>query len=49
MLINPKNILKLSTVAFEQPEYNLESSINERAFSSQLQILIKDSIDIPYL
>lgn len=47
MLINPKNILKLLTVAFEQPEYNLESSINddERAFSSQLEILIKDSID----
>lgn len=47
MLINPKNILKLLTVAFEQPEYNLKSSINddERAFSSQLEILIKDSID----
>ena len=47
MLINSKNILKLLTVAFEQLEYNLESSINDdaRAFSSQLEILIKDSID----
>lgn len=44
--MNPKNILKLLTIAFDQPEYNLESVINEdeKAFSFQIESLIKDAI-----
>lgn len=44
--MNPKNILKLLTTAFDQPEYDLESVINEdeKAFSFQIETLIKNAI-----
>ncbi|KYN09510.1 hypothetical protein ALC57_18378 [Trachymyrmex cornetzi] len=44
--MNPKNILKLLTIAFDQPQYNLESIINEdeKAFSFQIESFIKNAI-----
>ena len=45
--MNPKNSLKLLTIRFDQPQYDLESFMteDERAFCSKLEVLIKDSID----
>ena len=45
--MNPKNIIRLLQEAFDQPQYDFESAINddERTFSFQLETLIKDSIN----
>lgn len=47
MTMNVRNILKLLQEAFNYPQYNIDSAINddERAFASQLENIIKDSID----
>lgn len=47
MSLNPKNILKLLCLTFEDPVYNIESRITdeERSFASQLADLIKDAIN----
>jgi len=47
MSLNPKSILKLLCLTFEDPVYNTESRITdeERLFSSQLTDLIKDAIN----
>lgn len=49
MTINPKNILKLLITVFDQSQYDLESVISEeviseKAFSFQIETLIKDAI-----
>lgn len=46
MMLNPKNILKLLTKAFDLPQYGIESAISEdeKRFSLQLENLIKDTI-----
>lgn len=45
--MNVRNILNLLQEAFNYPQYNIDSAINddEKAFVSQLENIIKDSID----
>lgn len=47
MTMNPRNIIKLLQIAFDQPKYDNESAIseNERTFSLQLETIIKDAIN----
>lgn len=47
MSLNPKNILKLLCLAFEDPMYSIESRITdeERSFASEPADLIKDAIN----
>lgn len=49
--MNPKNILKLLIIAFDQPQYNLESvkSEDKKTFSFQIETLIKDAIQDSFL
>jgi len=51
MSLNPKNILKLLCLTFEDPVYNIESrkTDEERLFASQLTDLIKDTINFDVL
>lgn len=48
--MNPKNIIRLLQKAFDKPQYDFESAVNddERTFSFQLEILIKDSMNDAY-
>lgn len=47
MSMNPRNIIKLLTIAFDQEKYDYDSVIseNERNFSLHLENLIKDAIN----
>jgi len=45
MTLNPKNSLKLLTMAFDLPQYDIEAvTEDEKRFSFQLENLIKDAI-----
>ncbi|KAL1498435.1 hypothetical protein ABEB36_009240 [Hypothenemus hampei] len=48
MAVNPKNVLKLLQMTFNQPQYNVESAIseNERALCLQIESLLKDAMSV---